>query len=54
MIKQLFNVVFDIVIALRIGIDSFAHVVATDTSKFFIRASSVLSLLEKIENSAKM
>ena len=47
MIKQLFNVIFDIVIALRICIDSFAHAVAMETSKIFIRASSVFSLLYK-------
>ena len=33
MIKQLSNVIFDIVIALRIGIHNFTHAHAMDTAK---------------------
>ena len=33
MIKQLFNIIFDVVIALRIGIHNFTHARAMNTTK---------------------
>ena len=53
MIKQLSNVIFDVVIALRIGIHNFTHACAMDTAKISFGHLD-FSVLRKIGNSAKM
>ena len=46
-IKQLFNVIFDIAIALRIGKYNFAHAGAMDTAKFSL---SIFRLFRNAKN----
>ena len=49
MIKQLSNVIFDIVIALRIGIHNFTHARAMDTAKIPFGHLQTFSYCEKSE-----
>ena len=47
MIKKLSNIIFDIVIALRIGIHKFNHARAMDSAKIPFRASLDFSILRQ-------